>query len=278
MGTQPDLLTAQVQTVRPLGPNMIRIVLGEGDLDRYVPVGVPDEAVALWFPGTDPDGELIGRNYSVRAFDTTRAEMTIDFVVHDGGVAAQWAAQATPGDQVQLSRPRSWYRPSSDTQWQLLVADLAGLPALARILEERDPAVPAHVIVEVLDEQELTMLPGASGVTVDSSTGTGNGTAPSVLSGRVRAHPLPAGPGYVWFAGEAGEARQIRKFLRTDHGWSRDRLDAIGYWRVDSERWTARYERVQDEMIAVYQGALDAGSSEKEASELYDDALEQAGL
>jgi hypothetical protein len=31
-------------------------------------------------------------------------------------------------------------------------------------------------------------------------------------------------------------------------------------------------------MVAVYQGALDAGSSEKEAGELYDDALEQAGL
>jgi len=278
MGTQSDLLTAEVQAVRALGPNMIRIVLGGGDLAGYVPIGVPDEAVALWFPGPDPAVEPIGRNYSVRAFDAARAEMTIDFVVHDGGVAARWAVQAAPGDRVDLSRPRSWYRPSPETRWQLLVADLAGLPALARILEERDPAVPAHVIVEVLDERELAMLPAAPGVTVEACTGTGNGAAPSVLSARVRAHPWPAGPGYAWFAGEAGEARQVRKFLRADHGWARDQVDAIGYWRVDSERWTARYERVQDELIAVYQGALDAGSSEKEAGELYDDALEQAGL
>jgi NADPH-dependent ferric siderophore reductase len=278
MGTQPDLLTAQVQTVHTLVPNMIRIGLGGSDLARYVPTGVPDEAVALWFRGADPGGEQIGRNYSVRAFDPARAAMTIDFVVHDGGVAAQWAKRAAPGDQVELSRPRSWYRPAPDTQWQLLVADLAGLPALARILEERDPAVPAHVIIEVLDEQELAMLPATPGVTVQACTGTGNGIAPSVLSDRVRAHPLPGGNGYAWFAGEAGEAREVRKFLRTDHGWGRDRLDAIGYWRVDNERWTARYERVQDEMLAVYQGALEAGSSEKEAGELYDDALEQAGL
>jgi NADPH-dependent ferric siderophore reductase len=278
MGTRPDMLTAQVQTVRALGPHMIRIVLGGGDLARYVPVGVPDEAVALWFPATDPDGEPIGRNYSVRAFDTARAEMTIDFVVHDGGVAAQWAARAAPGDEVDLSRPRSWYRPSPDTRWHLLVADLAGLPALARILEERDPAVPAHVIVEVLDERELAMLPAAAGVTVEACTGTGNGVAPSVLAARVRAHPLPTGPGYAWFAGEASEARQIRKLLRADHGWGRDQVDAIGYWRVDSERWLRHYERVQNELIAVYQGALEAGRSEKEASELYDDALEQAGL
>jgi NADPH-dependent ferric siderophore reductase len=278
MGTQPDLLTAQVQTVRTLGPNMIRLVLGGSDLARYVPTGVPDEAIALWFRGEDPDGEPIGRNYSVRAFDPARAAMTVDFVVHDGGVAAQWAKRAAPGDQVEFSRPRSWYRPSPDTRWQLLVADLAGLPALARILEERDPAVPAHVIVEVLDEQELAMLPAAPGVTVQACTGTGNGIAPSVLSDRVRAHPLPDGTGYAWFAGEASEARQVRKFLRTDHGWGRDRLDAIGYWRVDSERWTARYERVQDEVLAVYQGALEGGRSEKEAGELYDDALEQAGL
>jgi NADPH-dependent ferric siderophore reductase len=262
-----DLLTTRVQTVHPLGPNMIRLVLGGGDLARYVPAGVPDEAVALWFRGADPDADPIGRNYSVRAFDTASAEMTIDVVVHDGGVAAQWAKRAAPGDEVELSRPRSWYRPAPDTQWQLLVADLAGLPALARILEERNPAVPAHVIVEVIDEQELAMVPRAPGVTVVSSTGTGNGIAPSVLCDLVRAHALPTGPGYAWFAGEAGEARSVRKFLRTDHGWSRDRLDVIGYWRV-----------VQDELIAVYQGALVAGRSEKEASELYDDALERAGL
>jgi NADPH-dependent ferric siderophore reductase len=278
MGAQPDLLTARVQAVRTLCPNMIRIVLGGGDLGSYVPVGVPDEAVALWFRGADSAAEPIGRNYSVRAFDTARAEMTIDFVVHDGGVAAQWAKRAAPGDEVELSRPRSWYRPAPDTEWLLLVADLAGLPALARILEERDPAVPAHAIVEVIDEQELAMLPEAPGVTVDSCTGTGNGLAPSVLSDRVRAHRMPPGTGYAWFAGEAGEARQVRKFLRTDHGWSRDRLDVIGYWRVDAERWTARYASVQDELIAVYQGALEAGRSEKEASELYDDALERAGL
>lgn len=273
-----DLLTAHVQSKSTLGTNMIRIVLGGGDLARYEPLGVPDEAVALWFRANDPDAEPIGRNYSVRAFDTARAEMTIDFVVHDGGVAAQWAKRAAPGDGVELSRPRSWYRPAPDTRWQLLVADLAGLPALARILEERDPAVPAHVVAEVIDEQELAMLPQAPGVTVEWSTGTGNGVAPSVLADRVRARSLPSGPGYAWFAGEAGEARAVRKFLRTDHGWGRDRLDVIGYWRADAERWTARYERVQDEMIAVYQGALEAGRSEKEAGELYDDALERAGL
>jgi NADPH-dependent ferric siderophore reductase len=278
MGAQLERLSTQVRTAQRIGPHMIRIVLGGGDLARYVPVGVPDEAVALWFPAADPGGEPIGRNYSVRFFDPARAEMTIDFVVHDGGVAAQWAVHAAPGDEVQLDRPRSWYRPSPDTRWKLLVADLAGLPALARILEERDPAVPAHVIVEVLDERELAMLPDAPGATVDVSIGTGNGIGPSVLSDRVRAHPLPPGPGYAWFAGEAGEARQIRKFLRTDHGWGRDQVDAIGYWRVDSERWLRHYERVQNELIAVYQGALEAGRSEKEASELYDDALEQAGL
>jgi NADPH-dependent ferric siderophore reductase len=278
MSGPPDLLTARVRTVRALGPHMIRVVLGDGDLAGYVPIGVPDEAVALWFRDGAPEGEPVGRNYSVRAFDPTRCEMTVDFVVHDGGVAAQWAARAAPGDTVELSRPRSWYRPAPGTRWQLLVADLAGVPALARILEERDPAVPAHVIVEVIDEQELAMLPRASGVTVDACIGTGNGVAPSVLGDRVRGCPLPPGPGYAWFAGEAGEAREVRKFLRTEHGWGRDQLDAVGYWRVDSERWMARYERVQRDVLAVYQSALESGRSEKEASELYDAALEQAGL
>ncbi|HLU54539.1 MAG TPA: siderophore-interacting protein [Pseudonocardia sp.] len=278
MGTQLDLLTARVQSVRPLGPNMIRIVLGGDGLAGYVPAGVPDEAVALWFRGPDPAADPIGRNYSVRSYDAARSELTIDFVVHDGGVAARWARGAAPGDEVELSRPRCWYRPAADARWHLLVADLTGLPALARILEERDPAVPAHVIVEVIDDRELALLPRVPGVTVTASTGTGNGVAPSVLAERVRGHALPPGPGYVWFAGEASEARAVRKFLRNDHGWSRDRLDVIGYWRVDAERWTARYQRMQDELIAVYQRALESGRDEKEATELYDDALERVGL
>jgi Siderophore-interacting protein len=87
-----------------------------------------------------------------------------------------------------------------------------------------------------------------------------------------------SGAGYVWCAGEAGESRRIRKEVRGRWGWSPDRLDAIGYWRRDAERWTTRYRAVAGRVDGIYQAALDEGHSAKEAAEILDHAYEQAGL
>lgn len=276
MSAPPDLLVAEVRENSRLGPNVVRIVLDGGDLPRYPMLDVPDEAVALYFPSGDAP---VGRNYTVRAFDPGTARMTVDFVLHEGGVAAQWALGATPGDRVRLARPRSWYRRPADSRWQLLVADLTGLPALARILEGCDGTVATRAVVEVLDDADLATLPGATppGVTMEVLRG-GNGVGPSALVERACAVEPPDEPGYLWFAGEAGGARQIRKHARHVWSWTTDRMDVIGYWRLAAERWNARFAPVSTELLAVYQAVLDNGGSDKEAGEAYDIALEQAGL
>ena len=61
-------------------------------------------------------------------------------------------------------------------------------------------------------------------------------------------------------------------------GWGRDRYDVIGYWRRDGERWSQAYAEHSAELFAVYQQALAAGKSEKQAAEEFDEALERAGL
>jgi NADPH-dependent ferric siderophore reductase len=269
-----DPFAAEVLSAEPLTPSLLRLVLGGGDLAGYPPIGLPDESVALYLPC---DGGTVARNYTVRAVDPDAGRMTVDVVVHEGGIAATWAAAARPGDALRLSRPRAWYRPPAGTRWQVLAADLTGLPALARILEEGVAGVATHVVVEVLDEGDLAVLPEAPGVTVDAVVGAGNGVAPSVLADRVCARSGP-GAGYVWFAGEAGESRRVRKGVRSGWGWPADRLDAIGYWRGDAERWAERYRAVADRVGTVYQAALDEGRSQKEAAELLDIAYERAGL
>lgn len=296
MTNEPGFYFVHVRNVQRLSPNLIRIVFGGDDLAKYISIDVPDESVAIYFPaegqvrpdpmeyrnGTwgyfDPERTPVGRNYTVRAFDTESAELTIDFVVHDGGVAAQWAIQAEPGRQVLFSRPRSWYRPPADMKWQLLAADLAGLPALARIIEELDGTVQTHVVLETIDDTDLAALPSGPNVTVDTCVGSGNGLTPSILADRVRNFAIPAAPGYVWFAGEAAASRSVRKHLRQEHGFSVDRYDTIGYWRTNSERWIKEYEQVQEKVLAVYQNALDEGRNEKEAAEVLDLALERVGL
>jgi NADPH-dependent ferric siderophore reductase len=285
-----------VASVIDLAPRMRRIVFDVPHLaDLHLP-GTGDDAVGIYFPrpGTsspppmefrdgawdyfDPANAPEGRNYSVRRLGPGEGQLTCDFVLHQRGVASDWAQRVRLGEQVLLAHGRGWYRPDAAATWQLLIADLSGLPALARILEELPVGADASVIVEVAEQSDLDYLPKRDDVAVAASVGRGNGYAPSRLAEMVRAHSHRDGRGYCWFAGEARATREVRKHLRSDRGWVADQYDIVGYWRFDSETWDRRYSEVSAEIEAVYARALADGKDEKTAAEEYDLALERVGL
>jgi NADPH-dependent ferric siderophore reductase len=278
MGTAQGVVTE----VSDIGPHIRRVVFEVLDLDS---LGLPeagDAALGIYFPEPgqpgppEMDSEPEGRNYSVRRRDGR--QVTCDFVLHERGLATRWVRRAAPGQRVAVDHARSWYRPEPATSWQLLVADLSGLPALARILDELPADTEAAAIVEVADRADLNYLPQRSDIPVVVTIGTGNGLAPSRLPELVRAHPHPGGRGYCWFAGEAQATRMVRKYLRSEYGWVPDQYDIVGYWRFDSETWDRKYEAVSVEVEAIYERALADGKSAKAAAEEYDLVLERVGL
>jgi NADPH-dependent ferric siderophore reductase len=266
-----------VAGVTDAGTRMRRVVF---DVPRLAELNLPgggDEALGIYFPD-DGAAEPEGRNYTIRHRDDGAARVTCDFVLHQRGVGSDWARRATVGDRVTFDHARSWYRPERAARWQLLIADLSGLPALARILDELPDDTAASAIVEVADEADLAYLPPRPDVPLVTTIGTGNGHAPSRLAELARAHVHSDGRGYCWFAGEAQATREVRKHLRGDHGWVADQYDIVGYWRLDSETWDRRFEAVSDEMLAVYEQALADGKGDKVAAEEFDLALESIGL
>lgn len=285
---------ARVTSVEETASTLIRrIVLSVDDHQRLSVPPVPDAAVGIYFP--DDDGHLLpmtevdgvwahhdvedppeGRNYSIREDHGDR--LVIDFVLHQVGVATTWARDASVGDQITLAYGRSWYDPPPDADWMLLVADLAGLPALARVLEELPESIPVVAVVEVAEAADLDYLPKRAITTVVPLVGSGNGYRSSRIGESVAELNLPEGRGYCWLAAEAAQSRAVRKHVRRELGWGTEQFDIIGYWRFDQERWMERYEQQEDELVAVYTEALDEGRSDREASELYDEALERAGL
>jgi NADPH-dependent ferric siderophore reductase len=256
-----------------LSPRLRRVVLQVADPEALAVKPGGDSAVGVYFPAPAPEGE--GRNYSVRQHDGDR--ITLDVVLHARGLATTWARGVRPGDRAGLDHARAWYRPEPSTDWQLLVADLSGLPAAARIIEELPERARATAIVEIADRGDLDYLPRREDVPVLTCVGTGNGGAPSRLAARVRDFAVPAGRGYCWFAGEAAESRAVRKHLR-GLGWTIDQMDVTGYWRFDSETWDAKYALVADDVEAVWARALREGRGERAADEEFDEALERAGL
>ncbi len=275
--TEETWYRAEVRSRTRLSPHLVRVrlgapavpVSGEPGLHELV-ADVPDERLVLELPGSPPTT----RSYTVRARDRAAGTLDLHVVLHPGGVVAEWAEHVEPGVQVRLSDPRGWYAPPADASWQLLAADLTGLPALARIAETTAAALPTSAVVEVPEPADAQPL--AASVDVRWLVG-GNGVGASGLPAALMAHELPAGPGYVWFAGEAADARAVRRHLR-ELGWPVRRYRVLGYWRTDQDAWQRRFTASAPGLEHVYTEAVARGLTSEEALELYDDALADLGL
>lgn len=289
-----------VRRVRRLTPGMVRIEFGEhsgGDLDGFGTSGVGDEYVRLFLPGpgqaeptmpiaTDdgywkfPDGVEPSpmRCYTVRAWDAESGCLTIDFVMHEGGVAAAWALRAQPGDVLASNAPRGLYEPPDEVTWRLLVADATGLPAAARLLEQAVPGVRTRAVLEVGTDQDRQPIDLPADTELRWVFG-GNGHGPSRLDQIVRSAELPDGPGYVWVAGEARSTRAVRRYLRHDLRLPASAYKVVGYWTEAAEAWQRKYEELpestQSALAAMWD---DATRDEEEIEDEYVAALERLGL
>lgn len=243
----------EVRRVTRLTPGMVRVTLGGEEMAGFQDgqAGSPDDHVKLCFPAPgadrpvlpvvhadglgeqDPKGPFpILRDYTVRAWRPERLEIDVDMVLHGHGIATTWARDATPGKVIGVLGPRGSVHYTGDYPWYLLGADETGLPALARRLAELPAGIPAFAFVQVGGPAEEQDLASAADVTL---TWLHHGPAPagadSPLEAAVRALTLPPGEGLAWFAGEATMLRPIRRYLRRELGFPKERVDVDGYWK-----------------------------------------------
>ncbi|MBK7821028.1 MAG: siderophore-interacting protein [Tessaracoccus sp.] len=287
----------EVAEVHRLTPGMVRVVFAGEGLDGFRSTGVGDEYLRLFLPaeghveptlpeptedgywrfldGVEP---AVVRTYTVRAWDEKARRVTIDFVVHDGGVAARWALGARPGHVVGMNTPRGLYAPGAAIEWQLLVADAAGLPAALRLAGQTPPGVRTRVVIEVPGPDHEHPVALAEGVELVWVHG-GNGHGPSRLEDIVRATKFPPGPGYVWVAGSAKVTRAVRRYLRHELRWPSSAYKVVGYWTEDLERWLERYDALDDDVRARLRDMwADSERDVEEVTDEYEATLEALGL
>ncbi|MFR9803567.1 siderophore-interacting protein [Pseudonocardia sp. RS010] len=255
-------------SVDRLSPSLVRVVLDVPDAARLDSLGVPDEAVVLRFPGAEG-----GRWYTVRRWQPLR--LTVDIVLHPGGIGGEWAARARIGDRLEITHHNSWFRRPEEARWQLLVGDVTALPAVGRIVEESADRLPTTVLVEVPHRQDAQDLPGAQ---VRWMHTEGLGRTPSRLDELVRGVQLPPGPGYVYVAGEASATRAVRRHLRRELGLPGGAYGVVGYWRAESEKWFARVAEKGADTAAIYAEELEAGGDPEDVRARYEERLATLGL
>ncbi|WP_207950529.1 siderophore-interacting protein [Nocardioides ochotonae] len=196
----------------------VKVVFAFPDGTRNDPV--PNDEDSLdWVRPVPPT-----RKYTVRRHDPARHEIDLDFVVHPGGLAADWAAAVAVGDEVVIAGPPGAKVWPTGFDHHVLAVDTTGLPALARWLEESPADVSAHVLIDTDHAADrdypLASRPGVEVTWLDRGEG-------SRLAEAVAALTLPPGRTFLFAAGEAGDVKTLRAWAREHCAESM----VTGYWK-----------------------------------------------
>ncbi|MEV0246343.1 siderophore-interacting protein [Nocardia sp. NPDC050712] len=237
----------EVEVLRSVavGSGLLRVTFGGPDLAGFHSY-VPDEHVRLIFPCEDGvlrlpqrDGlslewgapRPVSREYTVRRYDG--AELDIDFAIHPGGLASDWALAAAPGTRVHIAGPPGGVVVPKTYDKYLFAGDITALPAIARWLEWLPRTASGWAFVEIGAEDERIELNPPPGVQVRwVPRGTPEPGTGDALEQAVRAVKVAEGERvYVWIAGEAGCLRPLRRFVRTELGVRPEDFLIAGYWK-----------------------------------------------
>ena len=262
----PDLLHLRVLRTERLSEHWMRVTLGEGEIDRFVPLGY-DQWFRLFLPVGGDEGleripakanKLIGylkylripdgvrpvmRNYTVRAYRPATAnagaELDVDFVLHgtgpDAGPASRWAASARPGDSVVIIDEGLGFDPERGVDRVILAADETGLPAVSGVCASLPASATGVALVEVPSEADALAFDAPAGVEVrwlvrDAQTRPG-----TLALAALEDVPLPAEGVHAFIVGEQALPTSARRAL-VARGLDKASISFIGYWRVGAAR------------------------------------------
>lgn len=215
-------------------PGFARITLSGPELEGFQSLSF-DDHVKLMIPADD--GSLAPRDMTPRAFNAERHELVLELALHAHGPASRWAAQAAPGQTVQVGGPRGSMIIPMDYDWHLLAGDASALPAIARRLEELPASARAIVLVQVENPDDERPLPSAAQVRAQWVR-----RADDWLQA-LHTMALPAGEGFAWCAGEAQVMAQARPLLLQHHHHPREAMRVAAYWKRGA---TAFHERLDN--------------------------------
>jgi NADPH-dependent ferric siderophore reductase len=231
----------EVIEVRDLSPGMRSITFQSEELSDF-PSASFDDHLKLMLPALPglpfeapemtPAGPVfkgpapIMRDFTPRAFDTRAGRLTLEFALHVGGVASDWARAAVPGDRVGIGGPRGSTVVPVEYAWHLLAGDESALPAIGRRLEELPQSALVYIFVETVSESDRRQPTAAAAARIHWLR-----TSEDALAAAIRDFQKPAGEGFVWAAGEASSMRRVRAALRDVHGMSSSHSRVSAYWK-----------------------------------------------
>jgi NADPH-dependent ferric siderophore reductase len=201
-------------------PSYRRIVFKSAELAGFASTGA-DDHLRLFI------GEH-SREYTPVAWSDEA--LTLELVVHGGGLVSDWAAAAAVGDEASIGGPRGSLVVEGNPDWWLLAGDETALPAIRRHLAAVKEGVPVTVLLLSDHDHDL---PTAGRLSVER---VGSITELADALGRM---PQPDGDGFAFVAAEQSIVKPARAVLVTRWGFSPDRIVVKGYWKAGESEYHA---------------------------------------
>jgi NADPH-dependent ferric siderophore reductase len=211
------------------------------------------------------------RTLTPRRFDAERRELDIEVVVHDRGLASDWAQSVQPGSPAAVSGPGRGYVVDVSCRTYLLGGDETAIPAISQLLEALPAEASVQVGIEIAHPDARLELPGhpratvtwcdrpggevvrpghsdqtSHDVTRPQSEEPREPSAPDDEQDATPSEPEPAvgeallawirnaelsPETQVWVAGEAAAVQRIRRHLFEERALPRSQATVRGYWK-----------------------------------------------
>lgn len=222
-----------------------RIDFGGADLsgftspgfDDHIKVFFPDASGVLNLPEVTEDGVVwkegarpVSRDYTPLFFDGEKNTLTIDFFIHDGGVASDWAEQAKIGDPLAIGGPRGSLVVPDDYAFQLYVCDESGLPAFKR-RQASAKAKRMKLFAYVGEGQGREYLGDLNAI---DASWLGRGCMDKAhldaLLAQLDQLVLPPEEYFIWLTGEADFVKSLSDYFINQRGCDATFVRAVAYW------------------------------------------------
>jgi len=183
----------------------------------------------IWPEGVRP----AARDYTPLAFNGIDS-LTLDFYMHDDGVASGWAAAAKPGDRIAMGGPRGSCIMPADYACQVYVCDETGLPAFKRRYAGLQ-AQRVHLMAFTDAATGHSYLGEMEGVTAHwLGSNRMATTTPAQLTAELAAIDFTGGDYFVWLTGEGNAVKQLSDYFTQQRGVHTDFIRAVAYWHQKS--------------------------------------------
>ncbi len=210
----------------------IRVMMPETRGRKPVWPVIAENGGIAWPQGDD---KLHHRFVTIRQIRLKEREIDVDVAHHEGGLISQWAVLDDDRQEVGVMGPGGdLHLPS--TKNVVLAADLTGLPAIARLIDQADGQVTGHVFAAAPSWAELEAYLPPSGLTVHALPPE---RFDEVVVDLVQKE-VSGDVGYAWFAGEFSTAQAMRSVFKSQYGLAKKQQLSVSYWRKGESGHTSR--------------------------------------